>query len=150
MNATTFKLALLLLGMASTQIACQNSEKSDTESANSTAESAKIVLPHDSPSPPPVTRTTAQIPNELVCMVNNAYMGIKQIPVKVGDKIYYGCCEMCEGKLKSGEEHRYAIDPYSDNQVDKSLAYIVLKSEDSHEVSYFENEGNYLAFKNQN
>ena len=38
----------------------------------------------------------SQVPNELVCMVNNAYMGMPQIAVPVNGKTYYGCCDMCE------------------------------------------------------
>ncbi|WP_246054093.1 MULTISPECIES: hypothetical protein [Antarcticibacterium] len=43
------------------------------------------------------------VPNELVCMVNNAYMGKSQMPVPVNGKTYYGCCEMCVGKLTNEE-----------------------------------------------
>ena len=42
-----------------------------------------------------------QLPYDLVCMVNDTYMGEKQIPVPVGEKVYYGCCEMCKDKLRN-------------------------------------------------
>jgi len=86
------------------------------------------------------------VPNELVCMVNNAYMGKPQMPVPVDGKIYYGCCEMCVGKLNQEESARMGTDPFSGKQVDKSEAYIVLSGEDGR-VNYFESEANYMASK---
>lgn len=88
------------------------------------------------------------IPNELVCMVNNAYMGAPQIPVPVNGKTYYGCCEMCVGKLNNDENARMGKDPLSGNMIDKSQAYIVLAGEDG-AVAYFESEDSYKKYKNQ-
>lgn len=34
------------------------------------------------------------VPNNLVCMVNDAYMGKEQIEVPFEGKMYYGCCNM--------------------------------------------------------
>jgi len=86
------------------------------------------------------------VPNELVCMVNNAFMGKLQMPVPVDGKIYYGCCEMCVGKLNQEESARIGTDPFNGKQVDKSEAYIVLSGEDGR-VDYFESEANYKASK---
>jgi hypothetical protein len=86
------------------------------------------------------------VPNELVCMVNNAYMGKLQIPVPVNGKTYYGCCEMCVGKLNQEESARIGTDSFSGKQVDKSEAYIVLYSKDGR-VNYFESESTYKASK---
>ncbi|TVZ26844.1 hypothetical protein JM83_1835 [Gillisia sp. Hel_I_86] len=85
------------------------------------------------------------LPNELVCMVNNAYMGKPQIPVPVNGKTYYGCCEMCVGALNGDEKARMATDPFSGKQVDKSEAFIVLQNE-AGEVAYFESESNYKTY----
>lgn len=82
----------------------------------------------------------------LVCMVNDAYMGVAQIPVPVNGKTYYGCCQGCVDKLNNLESARIAIDPYSGNPVDKSEAYIVLMNTQG-AVAYFESETNYSAFK---
>lgn len=82
----------------------------------------------------------------LVCMVNDAYMGVAQIPVPVNGKTYYGCCQGCVDKLNNLESARIAIDPYSGNPVDKSEAYIVLMNPQG-AVAYFESETNYSAFK---
>lgn len=88
----------------------------------------------------------SQIPNELVCMVNNAYMGKPQIPVPVNGKTYYGCCQMCVGKLNNDETARTGIDPFSNKKVDKTKAYIVLMKTEG-DVSYFESKENYLKYK---
>ena len=88
----------------------------------------------------------AKVPNDLVCMVNNAYMGKPQIPVPVNGKTYYGCCQMCVGKLNNDETARTGTDPYSFKPIDKTEAYIVLMKKEG-EVAYFESEENYNKFK---
>lgn len=87
----------------------------------------------------------SQVPNNLVCMVNNAYMGKPQIPVPVNGKTYYGCCQMCVGTLTNDKTARMAVDPYSHKPVDKTEAYIVLIKAEG-EVSYFESKENYLNY----
>ena len=88
----------------------------------------------------------SQIPNKLVCMVNNEYMGKPQIAVPVNGKTYYGCCQMCVGTLNNDETARVGIDPFSNKKVDKTEAYIVLMKEGG-EVNYFESKENYLNYK---
>jgi YHS domain-containing protein len=83
----------------------------------------------------------------LVCMINDAYMEVTQIPVPVNGKTYYGCCQGCVDKLNNMESTRMAIDPCSGNPVDKSEAYIVLTNPQG-AVAYFKSESNYNAFKN--
>lgn len=73
-----------------------------------------------------------------VCMVNDQYMGSPQIPVVVGDKTYFGCCKMCEDKLKNNPDARSASDPSSQRSVDKATA--VIARDASGKVFYFENE----------
>jgi len=82
----------------------------------------------------------------MVCMVNDAYMGVVQIPVPVNGKTYYGCCQGCVDKLNNLESARIAIDPFSGNPVDKSEAFIVVTNPQG-AVAYFESEANYNAFK---
>lgn len=89
------------------------------------------------------------IPNELVCMVNNAYMGTPQIEVPVNGKTYYGCCDMCVGKLNNDETARMGEDPLSGKMIDKSQAYIVLTNEEG-AVAYFESEDSFKNYKEQN
>ena len=47
----------------------------------------------------------------LVCMVNNHFMGRPQIPIEVEERTYYGCCEMCKGRLGSDPSSRVSTDP---------------------------------------
>ncbi len=85
------------------------------------------------------------VPNELVCMVNNDYMGTEQLEVEVNGKIYYGCCEMCQQRLPVDESVRVAIDPISQKEVDKADAVIAVTGERG-EVTYFENKENYQQY----
>tara|TARA_R110002096_G_scaffold427934_1_gene639003 strand:+ start:330 stop:770 length:441 start_codon:yes stop_codon:yes gene_type:complete len=91
----------------------------------------------------------SQVPNELVCMVNDAYMAKPQIPVPVNGKTYYGCCQMCVGTLNDKESARTGIDPFSNKPVDKTEAYIVLMKKEG-DVAYFESEANFMKFKKGN
>lgn len=86
-----------------------------------------------------------QVPNNLVCMVNDAYMGKQQLEVPFEGKLYYGCCEMCKERIPNDAKVRVAIDPHSLKKVDKATAYIVLIG-DQDEVAYFESKDNYDAF----
>jgi YHS domain-containing protein len=80
-----------------------------------------------------------------VCMVNNQFMGRAQIPVVVEGKTYFGCCEMCKGRLAKDATARVAKDPVSGNAVDKSSA-VIAKREDG-QVLYFENAQNLERFQ---
>lgn len=79
-----------------------------------------------------------------VCMVNNQMFVKEQIPVVIGEKTYYGCCEMCEVKLKEDPESRVAIDPVSGNSVDKATA--VIGAAPDGKVYYFENLENLKTY----
>jgi YHS domain-containing protein len=79
-----------------------------------------------------------------VCMVNNQFMGKPQIPVEVSGKTYYGCCEMCKGKLLNDAAARTAIDPASKREVDKASA--VIAKNEAGDVLYFENEANLATY----
>jgi len=80
------------------------------------------------------------VESKMVCMINNRSMSNEQIPVKIDDKTYYGCCPMCKERLVKDEESRYAIDPVSGKKVDKAKA--VIGALPGAEVLYFENETN--------
>lgn len=73
---------------------------------------------------------------KIVCMVNDAVMGKAQIPVKYEGKTYYGCCEGCVEKIKTMRSARYASDPVTGKEVDKSKAVIL--EGPSGEALYFE------------
>lgn len=83
-----------------------------------------------------------------VCMTNNKDMGKAQLPVKVGDQTYYGCCKMCAGNLSKNAEARQAIDPVTGNKVDKAKAIIGALA--GGDVLYFESEESYNTFREGN
>lgn len=89
-----------------------------------------------------------QLPNQQVCMVNDAYMGKDQIPVPVNGKTYYGCCQMCVKSLNEKETARMGTDPQTGEKVDKTEAYIVLLDKDG-AVAYFKNKANADAYANK-
>jgi hypothetical protein len=82
------------------------------------------------------------VDHKLVCMVNNTYMGVDQIPVVVLDKTYYGCCPKCVRDLNTDESVRLAVDPYSNVSVDKARAFITVSPDKSGSILYFESEQN--------
>lgn len=85
------------------------------------------------------------VPHDEVCMVNNIYMGRKQISVIFKERTYYGCCEMCQKRIPNEEKVRTTIDPYSKKQVDKADAIIAIANNEGR-VIYFENKENYQSF----
>jgi len=136
-------ILVLVLGIAS--VSCKNTQEENSEELSikeiPAAQEENEVLASN-------YQLGDHIPNELVCMVNNAYMGSPQIQVPVDGKTYYGCCEMCVGKLNNDENARMAKDPLSGKMIDKSQAYIVLSSKDG-AVAYFESEDSYKKYKNK-
>ena len=79
-----------------------------------------------------------------VCMVNNTVFPKDQIPVEVDGKTYFGCCEMCKGRLAKDEAIRMATDPVSGKQVDKATARIGAGADGK--VQYFESEETFARF----
>lgn len=73
-----------------------------------------------------------------VCMVNDQHMGVAQIPVAVEGKTYFGCCEMCEARLKTDPKLRFATDPATQQPVDKATAVLAMDARGK--VLYFESE----------
>lgn len=80
----------------------------------------------------------------LVCMVNNQFIGRAQIPVEVAGRTYFGCCEMCKGRLTREASTRTAVDPFSGRRVDKATA--VIAQDPSGAVVYFESEANFSSY----
>ena len=78
-------------------------------------------------------------------MVNNQFMGREQIQVQVDGKTYFGCCEMCRGRLERDPSSRSAKDPVSGKQVDKASAVIAKRQ--NGEVLYFENRENFERYR---
>jgi len=85
-----------------------------------------------------------QVEPQYVCMVTNKLYDKSQIPVVVGDKTYYGCCQMCEAKLKEDPASRMATDPVSGKEVDKSTT--VIGAAPDGQVYYFESVEDLTAY----
>jgi YHS domain-containing protein len=92
-------------------------------------------------------RALTRVEPSLVCMVNNQFMGRPQIPVTVDGKTYFGCCEMCKGRLNSDPVSRTAKDPVTGADVDKALA--VIAKNDVGAVLYFEDEASLAKYMMQ-
>lgn len=84
--------------------------------------------------------TLKPIEAKYVCMVNDTAFEKEQIAVKVDGKTYYGCCSMCEARLKKDTAIRSAVDPISGQQVDKAEA--VIGTDPNGSVYYFESMAN--------
>jgi YHS domain-containing protein len=82
-----------------------------------------------------------------VCMMNNSVFPKDQIPVVVGGKTYFGCCEMCKERLANDPSVREAVDPVSKKKVDKASAVIGVRADGT--VLYFESEKTYRDFEQQ-
>lgn len=80
-----------------------------------------------------------------VCMVTNQFMGSTQIPVDVGGRTYYGCCEMCKARLANEAETRVAKDPVTGESVDKAKA--VIGREANGKVHYFASAENLARYR---
>lgn len=79
-----------------------------------------------------------------VCMVNNTVFPRDQIPVEVDGKTYFGCCEMCKGRLAKDAAVRTATDPVSGKPVDKATA--VIGAGPDGKVQYFESEETFAKY----
>ena len=82
-----------------------------------------------------------------VCMINNQRFNKVQIPVEVEGRTYYGCCEMCKGRLGGDPKSRVAVDPVSGKEVDKAKAVIGVDADGA--AYYFESAENLKRFKPQ-
>ncbi|MFM7140835.1 MAG: hypothetical protein ACKOCT_07990 [Alphaproteobacteria bacterium] len=79
-----------------------------------------------------------------VCMVQDSAFPKDQIPVEVGGKTYFGCCEMCKGRLASDPSARQATDPVSGKTVDKATAVIGVTPDGK--AHYFESQKTFDAY----
>jgi YHS domain-containing protein len=131
----------ILLLMVFTVAACQGPKEQQQTISDGSAASLAL-------AGAPSYQIGDQVPHDLVCMVNNAYMGKKQFEVPFEGKTYYGCCNMCVERIPVDKDARTAVDPYSSKSIDKSEAYIVLVGGQG-QVAYFENEENYKNFLTQ-
>lgn len=122
---------------------CNSGKEKKESGSEGTAEPKEQIV--KAPEESTAYKAGDQLPNELVCMVNDAYMAKPQIPVEVNGKTYYGCCNMCVTTLNEKETARLATDPATGGEVDKSEAYIVLLNQNG-KVAYFESEKTYNSY----
>jgi YHS domain-containing protein len=94
---------------------------------------------------PALAETIERVQPARVCMVNNSVFPKDQIPVAVDGKTYFGCCEMCKGRLAQDPSARTATDPISGKPVDKAQA--VIGATPQGKVYYFESEKTFAAFQ---
>src|SRR5262245_50116263 len=94
---------------------------------------------------PALAEPLKRVPAKRVCMVNNTLFEKDQIPVAVDGKTYFGCCEMCKGRLAQDASIRQATDPVSGKSVDKAKA--VLGAKPDGKVLYFESEKTFAAYQ---
>ena len=86
-----------------------------------------------------------KVDSKRVCMVNNTLFDKDQIPVAVDGKTYFGCCEMCKGRLARDPSSRSAKDPVSGKLVNKASAVIAKRP--SGEVIYFESKDTFERYR---
>lgn len=98
----------------------------------------------DAPATQPSGKLTKVDNPKRVCMVTNKAFPDDQIAVEVEGKTYYGCCEMCKGRLTSDAKLRSAVDPVSGKTIDKADAVIAADSKGK--VFYFESDDNLAAY----
>src|SRR5215470_13910627 len=94
---------------------------------------------------PAVAETLARVQAKRVCMVNDTVFPKDQIPVAVDGKTYFGCCEMCKGRLAQDASIRQSTDPVSGKAVDKAKAVIGAKHDGK--VLYFESDKTFGAYQ---
>lgn len=87
-----------------------------------------------------------RVDSKRVCMVNDTVFPRDQIPVEVDGKTYFGCCEMCKGRIVKDAAIRTATDPVTGKSVDKAIA-VIGASPDGH-VEYFESEESFSRYSN--
>jgi YHS domain-containing protein len=143
--------SFLLAGLAAIA-GCDNQTVAKLAGEASTPIAAPPVANPPTAAEPPATlaapdtrRLTRVDDVSQVCMVNDQFMGRAQIPVTVEGKTYFGCCEMCKGRLARDATARVAKDPVSGNGVDKSSA--VIAKRDDGQVFYFENAQNFERYR---
>ena len=89
---------------------------------------------------------TTELKAKDVCMVDNKLMDTLLLSTEIGGKTYYGCCEPCIEYLTSDESIRFAKDPLTNKQVDKSEAYIALNHGKKKDIMYFESEQSFKKY----
>ncbi|MBK6690545.1 MAG: hypothetical protein IPG45_39120 [Deltaproteobacteria bacterium] len=138
--------AIVLIALA---LGCETkgANQSATTQPSTTEMPAPAASAHEDNARPPSSAAaslTLVTDRSLVCMVNNQFMGRSQIPIEVDGRTYYGCCEMCKGRLGSDPSSRVSTDPVSGSTVDKATA-VIGRSSDGR-TFYFESDQTFAAY----
>jgi len=139
---------LFLLACNSTKPASEEAPATNTQpvaEAPATAPTTAAAPTASTSTPVADQSLTLVADSSQVCMVNNQFMGREQIPVEVEGKTYFGCCEMCKGRLARDPSSRSAKDPVSGKLVDKASAVIAKRP--SGEVIYFESKDTFERYR---
>ena len=88
-------LFLILSSIILVSCSNQKKDKAETTTLSVTNTNTKQTNPIVAPQV-----TYEIVPNDKVCMVNDRFMGVEQIPIEVDGTTYYGCCEGCVEKLQ--------------------------------------------------
>lgn len=141
--------AIVLLGL---MLGCETKGANQATSAqpsidtpaDTPAQAVSAPQGHERTSATSASSLTLVTDRSLVCMVNNQFMGRPQIPIEVHGRTYYGCCEMCKGRLGSDPSSRVSTDPVSGSTVDKATA-VIGRAGDGRTL-YFENDQTFAAY----
>lgn len=137
----TISAAIALAGLV---LGCETQGSEQATSAHESRMDRPAVQGNERSSETSTSSLTRVADRSLVCMVNNQFMDRPQIPVEVDGRTYYGCCEMCKGRLGSDPSSRVSTDPVSGKTVDKASA--VIGRDGSGKALYFENEATFAAY----
>ncbi|HDZ05772.1 hypothetical protein LCGC14_0280950 [marine sediment metagenome] len=137
---------LILLLLSVVLLSCSDKKKEVAESATQptveTSQTANKVIAS--------AQNYEIVPNEKVCMVNDRFMGVSQIPIEANGTTYYSCCENCVEKLqKNLDDVRFGSNPLNDTKVDKASA-IIVQDKSSGSVFYFAFQEDAQSFINKN
>lgn len=137
---------LMVLLISLLLLSCSDKNKKVTQSATQ----ANVVEQSKTSELATSTQNYEIVPNKKVCMVNDRFMGVDQIPIEVSGIMYYGCCENCVEKLqKNLEDVRFGSNPLNNKKVDKASA-IIVQDKSSGGVFYFDTKEDAKKFIQQN
>ncbi|MBJ7882575.1 hypothetical protein [Gelidibacter salicanalis] len=138
--------ALMLLFLSLSLLSCNDKKKEVGKSTSQEIIEASKMTDEAVAS----TQNYDIVPTEKVCMVNDRFMGVSQIPIDVNGTIYYGCCENCVEKLqKNIDDVRFGSNPLTETKVDKASA-IIVQDKRSGNVFYFASKEDAQVFINKN
>jgi YHS domain-containing protein len=128
-------------------LSCSNEKKEKAETATLLVTKTNLIQTN----PVVIPQVAYEIvPNDKVCMVNDRFMGVKQIPIDVDGTTYYGCCQGCVEKLqKNIDDVRFGNNPLNKTKVDKASAVIV-QDKSNGSVFYFASKEDAQDFVSKN